>query len=179
MWTEKKRRDKGVGFLIKQDKQIYYNDPEFENPRVMAINIDVYGFKIRVVCVYSPTNCDGSQQMKDEFYRDVRKAAQMRDKNRKLIVMRDFNAQTDVVYNKTDFNSDSVIEDKNCNENGYRLKSYCRAAKLSMPQSFFDVPMKNRYTWYSNDKQTMKILDYVLVENCSKIRNDVYCSLFF
>ena len=72
--------------------------------------------------------------MKYEFYRDVQRAAQMRDKNRKCIVLGEFNAQTDVVHNKTDFNSDSVIEDKNCNENGYRIKSYCRSANLRMAQ---------------------------------------------
>ena len=166
LWCgQNKRRDKGVGFLIKQDKQISYSDPDFQNPRIMSMNVNVYGFKVRAVCVYSPTNCDGTQQMKDDFYRDIRKATKIKEKNRKLIVLGDFNAQTNVVYSKTNFGSNSIIEDVNCNENGYRLKSYCRAAKLNMIQTFFDVPIEKRYTWYSNDRITKKILDYVLVDS--------------
>ena len=166
LWCgQNKRRDKGVGFLIKQDKQISYSDPDFQNPRIMSMNVNVYGFKVRAVCVYSPTNCDGTQQMKDDFYRDIRKATQIKEKNRKLIVLGDFNAQTNVVYSKTNFGSNSIIEDVNCNENGYRLKSYCRSAKLNMIQTFFDVPIEKRYTWYSNDRITKKILDYVLVDS--------------
>ena len=111
LWCgQKKRRDKGVGFLIKQDKQICYSDPDFQNPRVMAMNIDVYGFKVRVVCVYSPTNCDGTQQMKDEFYRDIRKATQIKDKNRKLIVLGDFKGLVISFLTYFFFNQSKVLE---------------------------------------------------------------------
>ena len=82
-----------------------------------------------------------------------------------MIVLGDFNAQTNVVYSKTYFDKNSIIEDVNCNENGYRLKSYCRATNLNMIQTFFDVPIEKRYTWYSNDKMTKKILDYILVDS--------------
>ena len=33
-----------------------------------------------------------------------------------------------------------------------------------MPQSYFDRPLINRLTWYSNDGKTAKILDYVMVQ---------------
>ena len=32
-----------------------------------------------------------------------------------------------------------------------------------MPQTYFDHPLDERYTWYSPDKKTKKILDYILV----------------
>ena len=33
-----------------------------------------------------------------------------------------------------------------------------------MSQSFFDHPIESRYTWYSGDGITKKVLDYILVE---------------
>jgi hypothetical protein len=33
-----------------------------------------------------------------------------------------------------------------------------------MPQSFFDKPLPNRYTWYSSDRKTKKIIDYILLQ---------------
>ena len=50
------------------------------------------------------------------------------------------------------------------NHNGCRLKNLCREKELCMPQTYFNYPAQERYTWYSNDGKTQKILDYVLVE---------------
>ena len=33
-----------------------------------------------------------------------------------------------------------------------------------MSQSFFNHPIESRYTWYSGDKITKKVIDYILVE---------------
>ena len=45
----KKRREAGVGILIKIDKQIEVQNPDYEDPRIMAINLKIYGFCLRVV----------------------------------------------------------------------------------------------------------------------------------
>ena len=45
LWSgTKKRRDAGVGFLIKVDSKIEYSDPEINSPRVIAINMNIHGF---------------------------------------------------------------------------------------------------------------------------------------
>jgi len=47
LWCgQKKRRDAGVGILIKKCKEISFNDPDILDPRLMAMNIEVKGFKI-------------------------------------------------------------------------------------------------------------------------------------
>ena len=117
LWSgQKKRRDYGVGMLIRLDKKINFSNPDFQNSRVMGMDIDVNGFKLRVVCVYSPTDCDGSRKMKDEFYRDIRKACKTQDKHRKLLILGDMNAETSIVQGKTCFNNNTIIEDKICNK---------------------------------------------------------------
>ena len=125
----------------------------------MALNINIYGFQTRVVIAYSPTNAEISVSAKESFYRDLRKACNKDNKNRKLIVLGDFNAETNMVLKKTDYNGKNMLLDNLCNENGEKLKSHCRMYKLCMSQSFFDHPLEERYTWYSPDGITKKVLD--------------------
>ena len=75
LWCgQKRRRDAGVGILIKKCKEISFDDPDILDPRLMAMNMQVKGFKIRLINAYSPTNCNGSDNQKDLFYRMIKKA---------------------------------------------------------------------------------------------------------
>ena len=160
---QKKRRAAGVGLLIKSERGITINQPDYNDPRIMGINLVVHGFKIRLLTVYSPTNISDSDSAKDEFYRKLKKASENRPKNYKTIIAGDFNAETSFVYSKTEFNGSNVMYDELCNDNGQRLKSLSRQYKMCMPQTYFEHPLNERYTWYSPDKKTKKILDYLLV----------------
>ena len=165
LWCgKKKRRDAGVGVLIRSERGVTFTEPDFNDPRVMALNINIHGFKTRVVIGYSPTNVNESEPLKDEFYRNLKKASALCPKHHKLIVAGDFNAETSIVYEKHDYDGKTMINDEICNENGIRLKSFSRAHKLCMPQSFFKKELINRYTWYSSDGRTKKILDYIMLQ---------------
>ena len=156
-WSgKKKRREAGVGMLIKTDRGITFEEPGYQDARIMAINMVVHGFKVRFVNCYSPTNVKESESAKNEFYRNLKKVCKNCPKNYKLVVCGDFNAETSIVYNKTEFNCSQLIEDDLCNDNGQRLKSFAREFKLNFAQSFFEYPLINRYTWYSPDGQTKK-----------------------
>ena len=75
-WRGKKKRyNAGVGVLIKKSKEIQFDEPDICDPRIMALNIKVKGLSIRLVNVYSHTNCDGSDNQKDTFYRLLKKAS--------------------------------------------------------------------------------------------------------
>ena len=76
--------------------------------------------------------------------------------------MCDFNAETSLGYMKCDFDGVGFITDNECNDNGSRLKSFCRSEKLCMASTYFNHPREQRYTWYSPDQRTKKKLDYVL-----------------
>ena len=165
VWSgPKRRRETGVAFLIKVESGITYSKPDVEDPRLIAMNITVHGFKLRIVNVYSPTDTDGTAQQKDEFYRKVRKSCESLQKNHKLLVCGDFNAITSVVLSNTCYNGTNIVEDKKCNDNGERLKTFCRSNKLCMLQTYVDVPLEDRYTWYSNDNKTKRVLDYILAQ---------------
>ena len=113
---------------------------------------------------YAPTNCDSSETSKITFYRLLKKSTEKQFKQQKLIVNGDFNATTGLATKQCYFDGKCLVEDSICNENGQRLKQFCQEKLLCMSQSFFDHPIENRYTWYSGDGNTRKVLDYILVE---------------
>ena len=70
LWCgKKKRRDAGVGILIKMERGLAFSEPDFTDPRVMTLNMNIHGFKIRLVIGYSPTNID----TRFELFSDYRK----------------------------------------------------------------------------------------------------------
>ena len=95
----------------------------------------------------------------------MKKARNDIGKHRKIIFAEDFNAETSVVLEKANYNGKNIVDDKICNDNGQRLKSFCRAKNLCFPQSYFSNPLELRYTWYSCDGKTKKVLDYVLTSS--------------
>ena len=161
----KRKREAGVGILIRIDNFTEIEAPDFNTPRIMGINLKIHGFNLRVVNVYSPTDCDGTDEQKNKFYFDLKKASKKQQKHQKLIIAGDFNATTDVAKFKSNFSgTTNVIIDRNCNDNGQRLKQLCQSEKLSISSTFFKHRLFHRYTWHSNDHKTRKILDYILTQ---------------
>ena len=130
----------------------------------MAINLVVFGFNIRVVNVYSPTDCEPNNTIKDTFYRELSKASKVQQKHQKLLVIGDFNATTSLAYKNCCFDGSNFMPDNDCNNNGSRLKAFCRSKNLSISSTYFNYPSQQRYTWYSPDGITKKVNDYVLSE---------------
>lgn len=160
----KKRREAGVGLLIKVDPNIIIGEIEIQDPRVISVNIKIFGFNVRLVNAYSPTEADISVSKKDMFYRLLKKACQKQGKHEKLIVAGDFNAKTSLAYKKSCYDGKNIIPDDDCNDNGTRLKAFCTNHQLCIASTFFEYPNTNRFTWYSCDNKTKRINDYVLTE---------------
>ena len=104
----KRRRDGGVGVLIKICNEISFEDPDIATPRLLAMNLKICGFNVRLVNAYAPTDCDSSESKKDDFYRLLRKACATQ-KNQKLIVTGDFNATTSVSLTNSKYNGTQII----------------------------------------------------------------------
>ena len=71
---------------------------------MIALNLEIKGFKIRLVNVYAHTNCDGHDSQKDAFYRSLKKACIKQDKHQKILICGDFNATTSVSLKNSCFN---------------------------------------------------------------------------
>ena len=127
------------------------------------MKLKIYGFRIKVVNVYSPTE-NGSESSKDIFYRLLRKSCSKTEKHEKLIVTGDFNAKTSIAFQHCCFDGTNAFYDNDYNDNGERMKEFCMSKRLCIASTFFDYPDKYRFTWYSCDKKTKRINDYTLVE---------------
>ena len=160
----KKKREAGVGILIRVHPDIEISTPDINEPRVMAVNVKIYGFNIRIVNGYSPTELNGTENQKQLFYSSLNKATVKTKKHQKLIAIGDFNATTSIAERRCYFDGIKIIEDHQYNDNGYRLKQFCRNKQLCIASTFFKHRILHRYTWYSNDGKARKILDYVLAE---------------
>ena len=64
------------------------------------MNLKIYGFNLRIVNVYSPTEIGGSANEKDNFYRLMNKACLKKDKHKRVIVLGDLNAITSLASRK-------------------------------------------------------------------------------
>jgi len=85
-------------------------------------------------------------------------------KKQKSIINGDFNATTSLSLYQSYFDGKTIIEDPLCNYNGMRIKAFCRETRVVMTQTYFDHPVNERYTWFSPNSITKKVLDYILME---------------
>ena len=122
----------------------------------MAMNLKIYGFSLRIVNVYSPTEANGTENQKQLYYTSLNKATVKTEKHQQILVTGDFNATTTVAERRCYFDDSKLIEDPLCNDNGRRLKKFCRIKQLCIASTFFKHRMLHRYTWYSNDGKTQK-----------------------
>ena len=58
----KKKRQAGVGILVRIHEDIEISSPDFTDPRVMAMDVKLHGFNVRIVNGYAPTEADGTDQ---------------------------------------------------------------------------------------------------------------------
>ena len=57
---KKRRREAGVGIIIRIHSDIVINSPDVNDPNIISVNLRIHGFNIRVINGYSPTECGGS-----------------------------------------------------------------------------------------------------------------------
>ena len=114
----KRKREAGVGILIRMSNDIEITDPDFTEPRVMGMNLKLNGFNLRVVNAYAPIDCDETPEQKRKFYNDLTRACSTNHKHQKLLVAGDFNATTDVARYKCNCDGIKAVPDTNFNDNG-------------------------------------------------------------
>lgn len=95
--------------------KIKCNDPYITNPRVIATNVDVEYFSIRVISAYIPTNIDPSREKKELFYHQLERAIKQNKKNRQLLLGCDMNAVSAAAKTRTYFDGSTLITNEDTN----------------------------------------------------------------
>ena len=101
MWTEEAQRR--WGSLV--------NETDIPDPWIIAINPKIHAFNIRLVVVYSPRISGSGENENDSFHRLLKKACQLQEKHRNLIVLGNFNAKISLAFKKCCCVGANVIPD--------------------------------------------------------------------
>ena len=163
-WCGQKRYLRsGVGIAIRDCPEIELNSIINVNDRLIAADITVCGFKLRVISCYAPTS-DYSYASKQAFYRELTKLSNINDKNRKLLIQGDFNAEMQISREHSCFDgrSTNINEGLNqSNENAMLFLQYCHINDLSILNTWFCHPIHHRVTWHCPNG-AKKVYDYSL-----------------
>nr|VZI51953.1 unnamed protein product [Spirometra erinaceieuropaei] len=158
------RRDAGVAFAI-------WNDivgrlpclPQGINDRLMSLRLPLWGGKFAtIISAYAPTmtNPDAAR---DKFYEDLHALLATVSKADKLIVLGDFNARvgTDHTAWRGVLGPHGL---RGSNDNGLLLLlRTCAEHRLTLTNTFFCLPAREKATWRHPRSRQWHLLDYVLV----------------
>ncbi|CAB4029096.1 Hypothetical predicted protein, partial [Paramuricea clavata] len=141
------RRESGVGFAIKNDLIGKLTSlPKGVNDRLMTLTLQLKGKRYAtIVSCYAPTMTN-PDDIKDKFYEELDTIIASTPKQDKLVVLGDFNARVgsdveawDEVIGKHGVGS--------CNSNGLLLLRLCAEHHLSVTNTLFQLPIRNKTTW--------------------------------
>ena len=81
----------GVGFLIRQGKDIIIKEIKAESERILSIDVSLKAYETKLICAYAPTAVDDDVKI-DEFYKLLKGTITTRSQNQKCMILEDFNA---------------------------------------------------------------------------------------
>ena len=169
-WSGLRRHKKhGVAIAIRKCNYITIESIHNINARIMAIDLMVRGFKVRVISCYAPTLYT-SLSTKQSFYKDLSMLSKA-DGKRKVIIQGDFNAEFQISRTHSCFDgsrSNSEEGMNQTNENCMLYLQYCQNNNLCILNTWYDHPLHHRVTWHHPDSTTKKVYDYSLCRSWLK-----------
>ena len=166
MWSGGKSKLHGVAVCVQKCKYVDIGTFDCFSSRLMSVDLDIQGTKLKIVAAYAPTN-SYAIGTKDAFYRDLMKISTCKSKEkRKTLILGDFNGYCSFFDKKCDFTGDLTrFDDYESTESGDLLLEFCSDTKMSSLASCFDHKFCQRASWYSNDGKTVRVLDHVLCKS--------------
>nr|VZI51255.1 unnamed protein product [Spirometra erinaceieuropaei] len=157
------RRDAGVAFAIRTDFVGRLPClPQGINDRLMSLRLPLWGGKFAtIISAYAPTMTN-PDAVRDNFYEDLHALLATVSKADKLIVLGDFNARvgTDHTAWRGVLGPHGL---RGSNDNGLLLLRTCAEHRLTLTNTFFCLPVREKATWRHPRSRQWHLLDYVLV----------------
>nr|VZI35622.1 unnamed protein product [Spirometra erinaceieuropaei] len=157
------RRDAGVAFAIRNDIVGRLPClPQGINDRLMSLRQPLWGGKFAtIISAYAPTMTN-PDAVRDKFYEDLHALLATVSKADKLIVLGDFNARvgTDHTAWRGVLGPHGL---RGSNDNGLLLLRTCAEHRLTLTNTFFCLPVREKSTWRHPRSRQWHLLDYVLV----------------
>nr|VZH96762.1 unnamed protein product [Spirometra erinaceieuropaei] len=158
------RRDAGVAFAIRTDIVGRLPClPQGINDRLMSLRLPLRrgGKFAAIISAYAPP-MTSPDAVRDKFYEDLHALLATVSKADKLIVLGDFNARvgTDHTAWRGVLGPHGL---RGSNDNGLLLLRTCAEHRLTLTNTFFCLPEREKATWRHPRSRQWHLLDYVLV----------------
>ena len=164
-WCGMKRyRRNGVAIAIRNCSDIVLDSIHNVNDRLMAADITVHGFKLRIISCYAPTLDGSALTTKEIFYRNLVKLSKTDDKDRKVLIQGDFNAEMNICREHSCFDGRTTTSDEGLNQSNENCRlflNHCQTNQLSILNTWFSHPIHHRTTWHC-PRGPKKVYDYSL-----------------
>lgn len=169
-----KQGKNGVALLLNKSYEICVENSYHINDRILIIRIKSAPVNSTIIQVYFPTSNSDEEEI-EQMYNILEEHIENIQHNDNLIIMGDFNA---VVGNVVDSDAVRKYGLGTRNERGSRLVDFCKQNSFVITNTFFEVPLRRRYTWTAPGDTARYQLDYILVK--SRYKNQVkYSHSFF
>ena len=161
-------RRNGVGFAIKRNIANNLESlPRGISDRLMVLRIPIAKkCYATIISAYAPTMTNPTET-KDQFYADLDSVISSVPAADKLILLGDFNARVG-----TDASAwPGVIGQHgvgSCNSNGLLLLQKCAMHSLSITNTNFRLPFRNRTSWMHPRSKHWHLMDYIIVRQSDR-----------
>ena len=158
----------GVGFAIKTHLVNKLTSlPKGVSDRLMTLQLPLGENKeATLISAYAPTMTN-PEEVKDRFYEELESTITSVPRKNKLIILGDFNARVG-----TDHQSWEGIIGRHgigkCNSNGLLLLRVCSMYDLTITNTLFQQPSRNKTTWMHPRSKHWHLLDYVIVRKADQ-----------
>ena len=162
IWSgDPKSKTNGVGLALNaRAKRCLLSYKQISDRILMAQLQHKHGKWTIIVC-YAPTN-PSPAEVKDQFYAELSATLSRVPPHDIVTLLGDLNA----TVNDREGVWRSVlgpVTPDSLNDNGQRLLQLCNMHNLVISNTLFQRRDIHKYTWYSNDGQTKKMIDYVMI----------------
>ena len=151
--------EKGVGVILDKGaaKSLKGNWPVSD--RVLLIKLEGKPLNINIIQVYAPTSASTDEDI-DVFYEDLEKAKNQCKSQDPIIIMGDFNAKVGS-ERVDDVVGPFGLGEKN--ERGERLTEWAQINNFIIGNTWFEQPLRRRWTWKSPGDGSRNQIDYILI----------------
>ncbi|KAI5739387.1 hypothetical protein M8J77_018683 [Diaphorina citri] len=136
------------------------------NDRILMIKLEAKPTNIYIIQVYLPTSRSTDEEV-DEIYEQIEELLQLTENNSNIFILGDFNASVGAEQSQCS----GKFGLGNRNERGTRMLEFCEQHEFIVSNTYFEVPLRRRYTWKApGDRQRYQI-DYILIKR--KFKNQI------
>ena len=131
------------------------------NDRFLTVKINAKYAVLSIFQVYAPASTSLDEEIYN-FYNDLQTIRDKIPKKEICIVMGDFNAKVgEVADTECEIGPYGLGER---NESGDMLALFCQANEMNVTNTYFQQPLRRRYTWISPGDRCRNQIDYIFID---------------